>query len=385
MLPDVRGTINYGIRRAWAAIDFRSAKRSAPMSPNIFPSIYDYACPADVKGQKAVDLEAQAYNRSNLQDWDLVSPSQFDQYKSVEANMMSFSDNSFIRKLRIAAGNIIPNNTIVIDPLDSYLGSNGGPWVAVGGAQNIVTDTYNYVQGNGSVKFDIGSGSFATAGIQNTNLGPSDITAYYQNGSLFTFAYITDPANITSYTVQIGSSNSNYYTMTTSQTNEGTSFYVGWNLLRFDFNGSTTVGTPVLTNTTYCSIFMNKALGKINSSSYRFDQVQIKLGFIYNFIYYSKYPWQTSGGTWQANSTEDTDYINADEDEINVLIEAAAQECAKGVNEQGIASDAANMYTTLKTEYENNWPSDAITPTDTTYGFASVDGDDYSYGVQEGL
>lgn len=382
MLADIRGTINLAAKEVFAVVDLRSAKRQAGLAPNLFSDFYDYNCPSDVKGIKAVDLQPQAYERPRFLEWDLTSDAEFDQYKQTRGQMLAFSDRSFIRKLRVAIGQgSLNDKTLVIDPLDSIIG-NGGTWSVVGGAQNLSVDSFNYIKGNGSLKFDIGSGSSPIAGIQNANLNVSDITTYYQNGSVFVFAYITDPTNISSYTILLGSDSSNYYSITVSQTNESTVFQIGWNILRFDFNGATQVGTPVNTSIKYCAIYMNKTLSKINSSSYRFDYVQIKLGFIYNFIYYSKYPWQTSGGIWKPNSTLDTDLINADDDEYNMIVEKCIEHCANGVREFGVAEAAAAKFTQLSQTYKNNFPSDAITQTNSLHEFASIDGDDYSYGVQ---
>lgn len=381
MIGDIRGTINTAVREVISLINFRSMKRYLPLTPFLFSEFYSYQCPSDLKNTCIVDIQPQEANRSQFQDWSIVSESQFDQRKQIEGNIISFTDRSFIRQLKISLGQG-PNKNLVIDPLNSISG-NGGTWITVGNATNLVVDTFNYIKGNASLKFDLGAGSSTIAGIQNLNLSFSDITQYYQNGSVFVFAYITNLTNINSYTLLLGSDSSNYYSMTVNMTNEQTSFQVGWNTMRFDFSAATVVGTPVNGSIKYCAIYMNKSTSKINEASYRFDNVQISLGFIYNVVYYSKFAWQTLGGTWIVNSLNDTDYINVDETEYNMILEKCIEHCANAVQEFTPADRASTKFDTLKTVYVTRiWPDDCINETDTYHDFASIDGDDITYGVQ---
>ena len=397
ILADARTTINTAVTEVTGVVDLRSMKRQMTLPPALFDDIYNYICPSDQKVDKAVDLQPQVMSRSHFQEWELCSEAYFDRYKQNKPNLITFTDKSGIRQMRVSLGAAgmgqgVSNSasqpvatngqTITLDPLNSIIG-NGGTWVVNGDAINLISDTYNYIRGNGSLRFDIGNGGTTTAGIQNVALTPTDITSFYQQGSLFVFAYITDPANISNYTAKLGSDASNYYTMVATQTNEQLTFQAGWNTLRFDFNGATITGTPVNTAIKYCSIFMTKTIGKINSTAYRFDTLQIKLGFIYNYIYYSKFPWQSNSGTWQAKSTADSDYLNLDEDEYNLVLEKVTYRCANAVKEYSEASSSKADHEELVKNYKMNWPSDALVQSDSTYDFASIDGDNYSYGTNQ--
>ena len=51
-----QGIMNRAVRYVVGDIDLRSSLRSTPLSPNMFSNQYDYASPADLKGDKLVDF-----------------------------------------------------------------------------------------------------------------------------------------------------------------------------------------------------------------------------------------------------------------------------------------------------------------------------------------
>src|SRR5690606_1938634 len=123
-----------------------------------------------------------------------------------------------------------------------------------------------------SLEFDIDASGGTTAGVSLTDGPAIDITDYVTDGSLFCWVYIVDITDITNYIARIGSDSSNYYSMTATLTSEGLAFQNGWNLLRFDFNGKTTTGTPDDENCDYRAIYMTKDAGKVSETGYRFDE-----------------------------------------------------------------------------------------------------------------
>lgn len=366
-LTDTRVTLNNGVRDC-LEIDFRSTKRKSTIAPNLFNEIYQYNCPTDLKQKKVIGIQPQTLDRSRYTSYDLLPEENFDQLKQSRTGILSFTDRDMLRKLLASVD--VNDDSIVISPLDALTGN--GSWVLFGDATNLVADTYNYVKGSGSIKYDISAAGGTTAGIQATNIGTFDLTKYYTAGSAFVWAYITSATNLTNFKLRLGNSSSNYYEMTATTTNEGTAFVTGWNLIRFDFSGKATTGTVSLTTGTYGVVYMTKSSGKISEADYRFDHIILKLGRINNLIYYSKYLWQTAAGVWIENSTADTDYLNVDTEEYNIIVEKCVDWAGREIREyETDVSLARADYQAKKKEYRKNYKSEALMETSDYYFFNS--------------
>jgi hypothetical protein len=380
LMTDPRSSINDAVRELLLLMDIRSAKRRAQLAPNLFEDVFSYGCPADMKGVAIVDLQRQTDDRPRQEDFTLVGEQQFDQRKSLREGLVAFTDRDFTRKLLISTR--IDDQTLIVDSLDSTVSSSSTSWTGVGDATNLRTDNQNYVKGDGAIEFDLNAGQ-TTAGIQNTNLEIFDLTNYIGNGSVFVWVYIvTADANITGVTLKLGNNTSNYFTRTVTTTNEGLAFQQGWNLLRFDLNGITQVGTVTLNTCSFASVYLNKLNTKLAETSYRFDNIMVKNGRFYNLIYYSKYPWQTATGTYIENSTADTDLLNLDTDEYQLAVEKAVELCGMETEDANDVELATTRFAALSKKYTQNHPSEAITWTESYYDLASIDGDDrMDYGV----
>lgn len=354
-LSDPRVTLNSAVRTVNGEVDTRSTLRTASLVPFLFTNVYDYMCPVDLKNTSVVDLIPQV-NRSRYFGLDLISSEEFDRNKGWDKTVLAFYDHDFLRKLRISV--MIDDDSTVLSELDS-LSSGGGTWKAYGDATNLSVDTFNFVSGNASIKWDINGSGGTTAGIYNDSLDSMDLTEFLTDGSLFYEQYITSITNITNFKIRVGSNASNYYEKTIATNNEGTAFVNGWNLMRNDLVTLTTIGLPDITKITYVAIFMTKAAGKINETSYRTDWLVARRGRIHDLQYYSRYGWQTAAGAWILDSTADTDLLNADEDEFELYIAKAAEnasmELREGIDKQFYKGD----YTDKKKAYLLNNPSQA--------------------------
>lgn len=348
---------NNAVRKVGADLDLRSSKRKSTVAPNLFNDIYQYNCPTDMKGQKVIGIQPQIPERSRFNSYVLLPEENFDQLKQTRSNLLSFTDRDMTRKLLASVR--VNDSGFTVSPLDAMTGS--GTWALFGDGTNLSADTYNYVKGSGSIKYDISSAGGTTAGIQSSDIPAFDLTNYASNGSAFVWAYITSATNITNFKLRLGNDSSNYYEMTATTTNEGTAFVAGWNLLRFDFSGKSTTGTLSLTTCDYAVIYMTKDGAKVSETDYRFDHIIVKLGQINNLIYYSKYLWQTSSGTWIENATTSTDKLNVDTEEYDLIIEKAVEEVAAGIREY--AEDwkiARENYKEMVKNYKRQYTSEAL-------------------------
>ena len=81
-------------------IDPQETKRTVPFATPLFNSVYDYACPPDLKGNRVIDIKAQV----NRMPYDLVPQyyeRDFDRNKSLQSEMFTIQYNNFIRTIRV--------------------------------------------------------------------------------------------------------------------------------------------------------------------------------------------------------------------------------------------------------------------------------------------
>lgn len=351
----IRNIINRAVTDVISEIDTRGTKRKAT-AIKIFDSVYDYTCPTDMKGRKIVDIQAEGERMTNTR-LSLVDVSTFDRKKTLYNNLVAFADRDFVRKIRTTI-NTDDRDAVVSE--FSSLTEGSGTWTAFGDAENVEVNNTRAVSGSSSLEFDIDASGGTTAGVSLTDGPAIDITQYVTDGSLFCWVYIVDTTDITNYIARIGSSATAYYSMTATLTSEGLAFQNGWNLLRFDFNGKTTVGTPDDENCDYRALYMTKDAGKISETGYRFDKMTIHSGNYNNVIYYSKYPWQTTAAVWIENSTADTDLLNADTEELSVFVEACKMELYRDLKDYDQMKIAEQRYEQAKNNYKLNYPSESI-------------------------
>lgn len=358
---DTNTIMNEIVREVCAEIDLRSTKRKTATSPNLFDEVYDIAKPSDLKRWGLIDIIPQIGRRLD-DEWTLTTPEEFDRRKAVDTLLVAIDDRDFLGKIRVS----IKNNAdqLVIGTLDSLLGdgsTSGVGWEAFDAdTANVIADTDNFVRGSGSIRFDINAVGGTTSGIKNSSLTTFDWTDYVSmNRSVFVWAWITSATNLTNYKLRLGSSASAYDEMTVTAGSDATAFHVGWNLLRFDFSGKTTTGSPTRTAGTFAAIYMTKAGGKISETGYRFDYIVAQEGKYYDVLYYSKYGWQTSGGTYLENSTADTDLINADTDEYNLFVQNGRIRKARIEKDFNLADREEKTYQMMRANYILLYPSEA--------------------------
>ncbi len=348
--------LNSAVRIVLGDADLRTAKRKSTNVPNMFNDIYDYTWPTDGKGQAVIDVQPQI-NRAEDSDVRLVSPEEFDRKKAIDKLMVAFSVDSGTRKIRISLD--IDDDTLLISELDA-VGSGGGTWAILGGAENITEDSDNFVKGSGSLNWDISAAAVTTAGIENTDLDEFDMTDFIAAGSVFCWVYITSTTGLTNFIMRFGQSATAYYYKTVTTTHQGTAFVNGWNLLRFDLQSLSSTGSPTYDACDYAAIYMTKLGTKVSETDYRFDWLVAKRGKIYDLWYYSKYGWQNNAGTWIENSTAVTDYLNADTEEYDMIMFKAAALAAAELRDMDDFKIYESEYITKRDKYIVNNPSEAL-------------------------
>ena len=358
---DFLNIANRAVRDTLADVDLRSSKRSVALSPNLFDEFYQYTCPTDLKGNKIIDIQPQI-DRTRLDSWVLVTQEEFNRRKADSGgdDLVSISRDDLTNKLLLSRP--IDDTSITIDSLNTV-----GDWLLYGDGTNLTTDITNYVKGSGCINWDISAAGGTTAGIYNASLTTFDVSDYVSLGYAFVWVYITSTTDLTNFVLRIGSSSSAYYSITVTTNNEGNSFHNGWNLLRFDFSDSTETGTVDQDGCDYVAIYMTKDAGKISETDYRFDTLVLKIGENYNTVFYSRYFWQSSGGTYLEDATATTDYINAETDEIGLIEEKIAQYIEQHAGNSSEAEKHEKTYDKKLSKYILENPSQALMLTENYY------------------
>lgn len=359
-------TLNQGVRQVMSDLDLVTTRRRTALTPNLFSGLFEYAAPTDLKGYGIITVQNQKWTKTPF--WKLVPYEEFMRRQKDET--LAISDYDFVKKLYIKASLVDTKTTL--SNLDS-LTAGGGTWEAFGDAINVEASEDNYVEGVGSIKFDISGAAGTTAGIKNDALNQVDLSDYFQgDGNCVVWTYITSTTNLTNFILRIGSDNANYYTKTVTAQSDGTAFVNGWNLLNFNLATFTTVGTPVETSMDYCAIYMTKTAAKVNEVGYRFDYILFRRGEINNLYYYSSYGWQSSAGVYKENSTVSSDLLNAGPEEYELIKCKCAELAADEVDEDKVSEREGRRYKELKRSYQMANPSEALVMINTVATFIKV-------------
>ena len=370
-VTDAEASINTAVKQLWGMLDLRSAKRKSTLSPRLFTDVYTYTCPADLKGFGLIDIRPQTLTAKP--EWSLISDEEFERRKTADNSYVAIYDADDVRKIKVSAS--IDDDSVVVSTLDS-LTANGGTWTLYGDGTNLTKDADNYITGSGAINWDISAAGGTTAGIYNSDVDTFDVTDYLNVGSVFVWAYLYSATNVTNFIINIGSDSSNYYSMTATTSNDATAFVAGWQLIRFDFSGKSTTGTPDDDACDYIALYMTKAAAKVSETDYRFDDIVLRKGEIWNVVYYTKYPWQSSTGTYKQDATASTDYLNVDADEYNLIVEQCVEYLGNIVREYEDAKNAQDtLHNLLVPSYQSKYPSESLCLTQKSYTFGSVDGD----------
>lgn len=350
---NTQNLLNRVVRIVLSEVDIRSTKRKAA-AIQLFDDEYDYTAPSDIKDEAIIDIQPQK-PRKVSQKYTKVSPEEFDRKKSLGGNLVTIEESEFGRKLRFTGD--VDDTSVTFSGLDA-LDASGGTWGAFGDASGVAVDTNQFIEGSGSLSFDL-VGAGTTAGIVNSTLTSTDISKYTVDGALFAWAYIVATANLTNFILRIGSDASNYHAITVTTQADGQAFVAGWNLLRFNFVSTSDTGTPVDTATDYCALYMTKSSGK-TGNDYRFDGLVLHTGQYAQVYYYSKFGWENSSGTRLENSTAANDYILATTDEMPLFEACGRREFFKELSEYDAYKIAAGEYELQKQRYKLRNPTERM-------------------------
>lgn len=306
-------------------VDPNETKRTIQL-PTIFPQIYDYPGIPDLKGNKIIDIAPQTprnpsdvYLSTTQQSFDLSKqqPSVF----GSSPDMFTVLWNNGVKTLRIntnsgLAPTVVSNADIV---------TGNGTWSAGGVATALTTDNQNFYAGSGSLMFNLSAGANPSTGnLVNSTLSPLNLSQYWGQWTFYLETYMPIPADITSVTFQIGSSASNYYSLTATTTQQSTAFQTGWNLLAFSSANFAPTGAPNNAALTYVNVTWTTNGAALFGM--RLNNIVAQIGFTLNCTYYSKYLFQNAQTlAFQETISDNSNFVNLDTDAVNLWLYKTAE------------------------------------------------------------
>lgn len=179
-------------------------------------------------------------------------------------------------------------------------------WVADASsdAENVSTDTSEYVKYAGSIKFDVDVSNSVNnyAQISVTDMNDVDLSSDALQGRARIRMNVFIPSgavtNLTSFGLFWGSDASNYYSETATTPVTGGAFVAdAWNRIEFDWTSATTTGTPVTSAIDYLNFRVTYGAGYGDISGFRINDIVAYEPKRLELMYYSNYWVDNGAGT----------------------------------------------------------------------------------------
>lgn len=316
-ISNLDGLIYRAARQLLLDVDPQETKRILEFTTPIYNSVYNYALAPDVKGNKIIDIRPQV-QRLPRDIWTQTYNQAFDVWKQnlfSSRDMFTINFNTAIKTILINAPFLNP--PIVINQADSI--TQNGTWMVGGTASNLSLNSTNFVQGGGSLQFDVTTG---VGYIENSTMTAVNLTDHLNQSSLFEWVLIPTGANLTGVELRWGSSSSNYYSRSLTLNQQGTAFVNGWNLIQNIWAGASVVGSPNPASISYLRVSFTVSA---NMAGVLVNNINSTLGSVLEYEYYSKYLFRDAiTGAFQETVTDDSNLINLDTDSYNLLFNLTA-------------------------------------------------------------
>lgn len=329
-VQNLNGIIDRSARQLLQDLDPQETKRTLAFSTPIFQNVYTYALAPDVKGNAIIDIRPQVNRRAEIFNQDYNQ--QFSLGVNTLAQQFTINWNQGVRTILI--NNPFQNTGVVVNYASSL--TENGTWAAGGNAGSLTLDGTNWIAGGGSLKFNLTTGPGAGY-LTTSDSASSDLTDFLNQSTWFLWTYLPTASAFTSIEFQFGSSVSDYYSVSVTETQANTAFADGWNLLAFNWLNLSETGSPDPSDITYLKVIWNYTGAA--QTGVRLNDLVCQTGQIMEYEYYSKYLFRDeTTGVFQETVTDDSNLINLDTDSYNILFNEVAYLTAQQL--QGVDADA---------------------------------------------
>lgn len=277
--------------------------RSSSIEGALYSHVYNYVINQDIRANKGiVDIRPIA-NRSRHDDVVGRYGAEFDINKDRDTFTIEVVNGIKTLRLKKDVGS---HMTIV--PLDNVL-PVGAVLSTSGDLGNLETNSYDYVDGVGSVQFSL-SGATGTGTLIINLTSEVNIESVEDIGALFNWFNFPDVSRLTSVALRWGTDGSNYWQKTVTTPHDRTTFVSGaWSLLRYDWNTAPQTGTPDAARIKRLELVFTYTTGSA-IENIRVNKISAAVGRPYELVYYSNFFFKGTNGTYKSKPTADSDYIN---------------------------------------------------------------------------
>ncbi len=249
----------------------------------VWNDVFTYAIPAGYKG--FISLQENFYIADDT-DFNLVLTNQFwadVSGRNIVAEQWQGTARSLLIRLRYPQLANVSMNT-----MDSFNGN--GDWMAFGDASNVHTNAQYFHNGSGSVAFDL-TYATGTGGIYTNNMLAIDLSSVNLENvaTLFTWSLFPSFTGFTSATFQWGSSATDYYEQTATQSIGAVPFVAGWQQLGYAWSTAVTHGTPNNTNVTFMRYTLNFPSTMPPQYGVSLDDIWMRQQILMNLTFTSEY------------------------------------------------------------------------------------------------
>jgi hypothetical protein len=286
---------------------------SGKQSLTLYNNVFDYPAPTTIFGGALVDIRPQGVSRNPI-DYVYKKPVElFDRTKHLLPNgyMVTFESNNVSPIMRIAQNKA--KQCAMIDQMSATTG-----WVATGSASTPVVDNSVFYEEPGSLRFTLTGSS---TGILTKTLSNSlSLSTYEDVGVVFLALRIPVGTNLSSIVLKIGSSASNYNSVTATQAFLGAFASDEWQLVSFDLSTASQVGTPNFSAINYIQISVAHTATITNA---RVGNLFMSLPSPHD-IYFQSAAIFNVNGTLSNTITDDNDIVNLNDSAYTIY----EHECA---------------------------------------------------------
>lgn len=267
---DFYGLLKRGARNTLDYINPETLKRRVPIYGGIANNLAVYYCPEDVKVPSAV--YRQPHDRVPVATY--TSPINF--FTTNKPDLFTIEYINGVRFLLVRQS--VPYRFITIDEMDAV-----GTKVS---DMALTVNDFNFVSGNGALQrtFAEVSATPAVNRVSDTFTTPIDITEML-NGILLVPMVFENAKNISVVKVELKTSASHFYSLTSATDSVGDNFIDGLNLVRLKLSERATTGMPVDTNITEWTIKIETVAG--TTETVIIDKISLQKSAQYYFEYYS--------------------------------------------------------------------------------------------------
>lgn len=384
---DFYGAIMEGGRMMKKRINPPEMVRTFTLEDALYGHVNEYAVPEEMSYDDVIEINKleTRYNGSNVDTLEnpmsVTHRKNFwkkDKHFGQVRNVMTINYKNGQKTASIHSPTGLHPRQMMINNMDSL--NDNGTFITGGNIGNLQVDYLNREQGKGSFSFDINN-SGTSGFIETMNMQPFKIGAFLDKGALFQKFFTSLPLEVTSISLSLFSSPTDYYRYTVNGPhNQSTGFIDGWNQLKFLIqNGAGNPNPDALIGFKLEITTTGNTVGLC-----RFDELIARDGDVYEITFESRYfIIDPNSGQWIQRATKGNDELVFEDDSYDILVlettialqkELLANNSIAKVDIAGTKEDLENAYV----EYFKKHPSEVVEPSSYMFDF-TIEADEGRY------